>query len=135
MARLTPSRRTVYAGLEVGADQPPRRTFGGIGRDAMGAQLLCKTAAPLAQCGLADIESLAVLRDCLDHGVYVRMALVRMQRQGISMFQCELLAQEDAAGGHQLLRISSPRHGEHNVVHELSGAPARFTSVRRLAKC
>ena len=72
------------------------RPFGGIGRDAVVAKLLRKTAAPLAQGGLANIETLAVLADGLD--MHVGVPLARMQSQGVSVFQCELLAHKVAAG-------------------------------------
>src|SRR5271168_1576055 len=98
-------------GFEVGAALASRRAFGGIGRDAVVAKLLRKTAAPLAQGGLANIETLAVLADGLHHDMHVRMSLVCMQSQGVSVLQRELLAYKVAAGEEQFAGISSLRHG------------------------
>ena len=59
-------------------------------------QVASKLLAPVTQRGLVNIEPHAIFTERLHHDMHVRMRLIRMQHQRVSMFEPELLTSEVA---------------------------------------
>ena len=66
-------------------------TLSSVRGDALRPKMRCELPAPAPERCLADIQSLAVLADCLDHQVDVRVILVRVQNHRVAVLECEFL--------------------------------------------
>ncbi|MNY37639.1 hypothetical protein D3C86_1722140 [compost metagenome] len=104
-----PMMDRVAIGLAHLATHLPRRR---VRRDTLLTHQCGELFAPLAQSFLSDIEPLAGLELmlALDHEVYVRVRLVRMQHQRIAILQCEVLACEHTRSSQHLRRRRTGRH-------------------------
>ena len=73
-------------------------TLRGIGLDSEIVQVLCKAAAPFAESGLFDIESLTLFTHGFDDDVRLRMGFVGMERHDVAVLQRKFFAAEVSDG-------------------------------------
>src|SRR5205823_7997072 len=69
--------------------------------------------------GFPNVQSDALFALRFDDDMHMRVALIRVQRHGVAMLECELLASESPHRLEEFLGWSPPGHREHQVVHEL----------------
>jgi hypothetical protein len=89
--------------------------------------------APVAERGFADMKSIALLVDRPDDNVNVRMGLIGVQGQSVSMLGSVLLPSKVADRRQQFVGRGSRGHGEYDLVHQLRGLAAHTRQMGNAA--
>src|ERR1700684_991116 len=84
--------------LERGARLPAHRPLRRIGGHALSSQLLGEARSPFAQRCLSDVQALPVFALSLDDQVHMRMLLIRVQDERVTMLKRELFSRETPDG-------------------------------------
>src|SRR5688500_11641714 len=94
MRGSTAARRSIDSVDLVGSALTSHRALRGIRFDALLSQVLRELPAPIAQRRLLDVQPHPLFADRFDRRMYVRMGLVRMKRERVTVLERELFSQE-----------------------------------------
>ena len=98
MPRRTSPDCAVDRVLERSARLTAHRPLRRVGGHALSTQLLGKARSPFAQRCLSNVQTLPVFALRFDDQVHVRVLLVCVQDEGVTMLKCELFPREPPDG-------------------------------------
>ena len=84
--------------LERSARLPAHRPLRRVGGHALSSQLLGKMRSPFAQRRLSNVQALSLFALSLDDQVHMRMLLICVQDEGVTMLKRELFPREPPDG-------------------------------------